>query len=189
MSRPSPQNYYIVNRVLDPNGKKLAITFNGSGQPATVTPLNNSSNQQVSPNRRTFSLPLCRQGSLTALLTRLHSGTCPTTARQLCLSCLSTAKTFRPPGEVVMLLCSQGATMSGLCKTTRTVPCQFSSAAGWFKYISDLIFFILVSFAHFSIQDGGKTAYWQVTTSAAGEKVSTTEQFNPLCQPDMQFSY
>ncbi|OAX40927.1 hypothetical protein K503DRAFT_768162 [Rhizopogon vinicolor AM-OR11-026] len=35
--RPAPGVYAIVNRVLSPNDERLAITFNGSDQPATAT--------------------------------------------------------------------------------------------------------------------------------------------------------
>ncbi|OAX33577.1 hypothetical protein K503DRAFT_700206 [Rhizopogon vinicolor AM-OR11-026] len=35
--RPAPGVYVIVNRVLSPNDKRLAITFNGPDQPATAT--------------------------------------------------------------------------------------------------------------------------------------------------------
>ena len=38
MSRPEPGTYVIVNRVLSPEGDKLAITFNGEGNALTVDP-------------------------------------------------------------------------------------------------------------------------------------------------------
>lgn len=39
--------YYIINRVLSPTGDKLALTFEGQGSAAQVTPLANAANQQV----------------------------------------------------------------------------------------------------------------------------------------------
>ena len=44
-------DYVIYNRVLDPNGQKLAITFQGNGEYATLEPLTYSSEQTVSPPR------------------------------------------------------------------------------------------------------------------------------------------
>lgn len=38
MSKLAPGTYIIVNRVLSPNDEMLAITFNGRGKTATVTP-------------------------------------------------------------------------------------------------------------------------------------------------------
>lgn len=38
MSKPAPGTYIIVNRVLSPKDEMLAITFNGLGKAATVTP-------------------------------------------------------------------------------------------------------------------------------------------------------
>ena len=38
MSRPSAGNYQIYNRVLSPTGEKLAITFHGENEFATVEP-------------------------------------------------------------------------------------------------------------------------------------------------------
>ncbi|KAF9554207.1 hypothetical protein CPC08DRAFT_766895 [Agrocybe pediades] len=45
MSRPSPGSYVIYNRVLSPNGEKLAITFNGQNNTLIVTPKNDSPGQ------------------------------------------------------------------------------------------------------------------------------------------------
>ncbi|KAF3911929.1 hypothetical protein ABW20_dc0105800 [Dactylellina cionopaga] len=45
MSKPTPGDYVIYNRVLSCTGQKLAITFNKKGGPATVTPLSNSREQ------------------------------------------------------------------------------------------------------------------------------------------------
>ena len=50
-SRPVAGTYCIVNRVLSPEGHKLAITFNGQGGTATVTQLSQSEAQHVGPNR------------------------------------------------------------------------------------------------------------------------------------------
>ena len=47
MSRPSAGNYIIYNRVLSPTGQKLAITFHGDNQFATVEPFGNNNNQIV----------------------------------------------------------------------------------------------------------------------------------------------
>jgi len=46
MSKPADGTYVIVNRVLSPNDEKLAITFNGEGNTATVTPLSSSPSQR-----------------------------------------------------------------------------------------------------------------------------------------------
>ena len=45
MSKPSAGRYVIYHRVLSPSGEKLAITFNGQSNYATVTPLTNSNSQ------------------------------------------------------------------------------------------------------------------------------------------------
>jgi hypothetical protein len=47
MSKPTPGNYYIINRVLSPTGDKLAITSNGQGKTVTLTALTNLASQQV----------------------------------------------------------------------------------------------------------------------------------------------
>ncbi|CCO31802.1 hypothetical protein RSOLAG1IB_07344 [Rhizoctonia solani AG-1 IB] len=43
---PSNGTYIIYNRVLSPNGKQLAMTFNGNGQSITATPLNAQDTKQ-----------------------------------------------------------------------------------------------------------------------------------------------
>lgn len=48
-SRPTPGTYYIINKVLSADGDKLAITFNGEQNHATVTPLSGSTKQRVGP--------------------------------------------------------------------------------------------------------------------------------------------
>ena len=47
MSRPSAGNYIIYSRVFSPTGQKLAITFHGNDQYATVEPFGNNPNQVV----------------------------------------------------------------------------------------------------------------------------------------------
>lgn len=47
MSKPTAGTYYIINKVLSNDDDKLALTYGGQGAAATVTPLNNSSSQQV----------------------------------------------------------------------------------------------------------------------------------------------
>jgi hypothetical protein len=49
MSKPAAGTYYIVNRVTSPTGEDLAITFNGQGNVATVTPLTRADSQKVIP--------------------------------------------------------------------------------------------------------------------------------------------
>lgn len=44
---PSPGTYYIVNRVLSPDGRKLALTFNGERNTVTVTALKKAPKQAV----------------------------------------------------------------------------------------------------------------------------------------------
>jgi len=46
MSKPTPSNYYIINRVLSPTGDKLAITSNGQEKTVTLTALTNLASQQ-----------------------------------------------------------------------------------------------------------------------------------------------
>ncbi len=58
MSRPSAGNYIIYNRVLSPSGQKLAITFHGDGQFATVEPFGNNKNQVVRNTSHLLSLHL-----------------------------------------------------------------------------------------------------------------------------------
>ena len=49
MSKPTAGNYYILNRVLSPDGEELALTFNGVDRYVTVTPfIRSNSNQHVS---------------------------------------------------------------------------------------------------------------------------------------------
>ena len=55
MSKPTPGNYYIINRLLSPTGDKLAITSNGQGATVTLTPLENLATQQVLFLRRVHS--------------------------------------------------------------------------------------------------------------------------------------
>jgi hypothetical protein len=43
---PAPGTYHIFSRVLDENGHKLAMTFNGDKEPITVTPLDTSNTKQ-----------------------------------------------------------------------------------------------------------------------------------------------
>ena len=57
MSKPKAGTYYIVNRVNSPIGEKLAITYNGEGKAATVTPLTNADSQKV----KIMSLPNFRR--------------------------------------------------------------------------------------------------------------------------------
>ena len=47
MSKPTPGNYYIINRLLSPTGDKLATTSNGQGATVTLTPMKNLASQQV----------------------------------------------------------------------------------------------------------------------------------------------
>ncbi|KDQ26456.1 hypothetical protein PLEOSDRAFT_1065820 [Pleurotus ostreatus PC15] len=44
MANVAPGTYYIISRVLSPEGEKLALTFNGLGN-VTVTPFTNNSKQ------------------------------------------------------------------------------------------------------------------------------------------------
>ncbi|KIJ95877.1 hypothetical protein K443DRAFT_124679 [Laccaria amethystina LaAM-08-1] len=46
MSKLAPGTYIIVNRVLSPEDEMLAITFNGQGKTATVTPTTAASGAQ-----------------------------------------------------------------------------------------------------------------------------------------------
>ena len=50
MSRPSPGNYLIYSRVLSPSGHKLAMTFKGENQFATVEDLADQENKQIVRN-------------------------------------------------------------------------------------------------------------------------------------------
>jgi len=47
MPRPPAGTYIIYNRVLSPTGQKLAITFQGDDQFATVEPFERRNNQVV----------------------------------------------------------------------------------------------------------------------------------------------
>lgn len=49
---PAAGTYRIVNRVLSPTGDKLAITYNGQGSAATVTPSTASDDTQLVGPRR-----------------------------------------------------------------------------------------------------------------------------------------
>ncbi|KIO21171.1 hypothetical protein M407DRAFT_10511 [Tulasnella calospora MUT 4182] len=46
MSKVQDGTYYIINRVESPNGERLCITFNGEGQPPTVTAKRSDSAEQ-----------------------------------------------------------------------------------------------------------------------------------------------
>jgi hypothetical protein len=57
MSKLAPGTYIIVNRVLSPEDEMLAITFNGQGKTATVTPTTAASGAQRVRGLKVLELP------------------------------------------------------------------------------------------------------------------------------------
>ena len=47
MSRPAPGNYIIYSRILSSSGRKLAMTFKGENQFATVEDFADQENKQI----------------------------------------------------------------------------------------------------------------------------------------------
>jgi hypothetical protein len=80
MSRPTAGNYIIYNRVLSPTGQKLAITFQGENQFATVESFGHVKNQIVRNPSPLMSLHLL---STLSLLVLIVTGTCSGRSRTM----------------------------------------------------------------------------------------------------------